>query len=352
VVMATSQSSYYLHRLLNVIEATPGDELKSLLDAAVYDSVLPSDVTKLPQSEAIANYVGLNLLMRCAQDANCAARFPDSNPIRTLTDLRLEYDNPSNTSCLRKIGLTPVQFASQLGNMLSVPTMNLVPAAIFRLKRCSDNDVRSFRDHWLHETANQPLEERFGISIIAEYINDFSELWFVPGSATTASEGVSKSGCGWLLGVADSALFGTSARAFSAEGCVRKEQAAGAFSYPTDEFYLKYPSTKIPLLLMNGDFDPFIAMPWAKHSYTRLLHAGSTKVEFIEVPNSGHTPSMNSPTSYGGNCGLDLALSFAVSPTHTPELSCLPKILPHNFDGVREMNLKMFGYSDAWDDIM
>jgi len=85
--MGTSQSSYYTQRLLLIAE--PG-----LLDGAILDSVLPSDVSKIPQSEAIANHVGLDLMTRCAQDPNCASHFPQSNPIRTLYELRLDYDNP------------------------------------------------------------------------------------------------------------------------------------------------------------------------------------------------------------------------------------------------------------------
>lgn len=349
VVLGSSQSSYYLHRMLAVLESEK-EAQKSLIDAAIYDSVLPSDVTKLPQSEAIANYAGLNLITRCAQDSNCAAHFPDSNPMRTLYDLRLEYENPTNGSCLRTIGITPSQFSLHLGNMIAAQSMYLIPAVIARLRRCEDRDVAALKDHWMHETAPQPLEERSGASVIAEYINDFSELWFVPGSATAAADSVAKNGCGWMKGVADAALFGTPARSFSSEGCERKEQAAGAFTFPTDQFYLKYPKTNIPLLLMNGEFDPFVAMPWAKHASTKLIHSGSSKVQFIEVPNTAHTPLTSSATSYGGNCGLDLALSFAMSPTNIPEFGCLTQILPRGFDGQHDLNLRIFGVPDAWDD--
>jgi len=232
--------------------------------------------------------------------------------------------------------------------MLFAPALSLLPAVVFRASRCSDSDLAALQNTWMKVTAPQPTEGRPGISVVAEFINDFSELWFVPDSYVEGAEAVSNYGCGWMRGIADAALFGSVLRTFSSDGCYRRAQSGDLFQFTPDQYWLQYPSVDIPVLLMNSEFDQTIPHSWARHAETGFSRRGSTKATLVQVPRSGHTPTGNSPTTYGGVCGIDMAASFVML-NGSPVTACLDQILPLNFNGSAPYLTTFYlGTTDAW----
>lgn len=121
--------------------------------------------------------------------------------------------------------------------------MQLLPALIFRINRCNEEDQRVLK-HFL--TVTQPPDEDGapGFSILVELNNNLAELW----SPLDPKE--NQPSCEYLQGMASNTFAATHVM----PNIYCPIQQTGILGYPTDPYYRKYPTrkTKLPVLLLHG----------------------------------------------------------------------------------------------------
>ena len=106
------------------------------------------------------------------------------------------------------------------------------------------------------------------------------------------------------------------------------------------------------MLAMNGQLDQAVPVAWARHS-ARKYQAVNPNFHYVEMPNTAHVPSTQSPVPGSPtSCGFSLIVSFLLSPTHTPDTSCVPLVEPVDFagttPGVQAAAKQYFGTTDLW----
>jgi hypothetical protein len=79
----------------------------------------------------------------------------------------------------------------------------------------------------------------------------------------------------------------------------------------------------IPTLIYAGTFDPASPPVYGKFVAAQLSHS-----YFYEFPTMGHFS-----WEYGRDCPKQIALGFLNDPTHAPDTSCIPNMLPLTFSG-------------------
>lgn len=109
ILMGSSQGTYLLQRYLLVTENP------EQVDAVIFDSILPSDITRLIHGDKDLNYIFLDLFMRCAQDQqNCAKYFEDENPLRALYSYKMNEDLLDQSSCLYLLNTSTIELANKV----------------------------------------------------------------------------------------------------------------------------------------------------------------------------------------------------------------------------------------------
>jgi pimeloyl-ACP methyl ester carboxylesterase len=104
ILMGSSQGTYLLQRYLHLIEN------EKQIDGIILDSVVPTDFNDLIKYDKYADYVFLDLFLRCAQDKEgCANKFEDQNPLRALYTYKINEDIQGNLSCLSLLNTNTIE---------------------------------------------------------------------------------------------------------------------------------------------------------------------------------------------------------------------------------------------------
>lgn len=127
--------------------------------------------------------------------------------------------------------------------------MQLLPALIFRINRCNDNDQRVLK-HFLNVTQPPQEDAVEGLSVLVELNNNLAELW----SPLNSSKENDPS-CEYLKGISTNTFASTHVM----PDIYCPIQQTGILGYPTDEFFRKSLTrkTQLPVLLLHGKAQQF-----------------------------------------------------------------------------------------------
>lgn len=266
---------------------------------------------------------GAAYLEACANDAFCAGKLgsdPEATMRRVMDDIAGE--------CPEAIaaGLDRATLRSYFGaNMLAGWHERVVALAIiYRIDRCNAEDIAAleyfaanFSDP-LDGLRNDPL---FSAALGAHV--GLSDLWEPPFPT---------------LEQAEAEIAGA---LFAIGGTTRLQLADTWPAYPEDEYADVFADTEVPILLINGEFDPAStteqAMPVGEHFDGPDQH-------FVMIPGGSH--AWTSPTTEGYGCAINIFYNFMQSPTDPP-LDCVPIIEPLDFSGAQTASL--LGALDLWE---
>jgi pimeloyl-ACP methyl ester carboxylesterase len=202
----------------------------------------------------------------------------------------------------------------------------LIPAILARLERCNAADVAAlgYLAALLAAPVEPSINDRLASSVLGTHIGT-NEFW--PGGAPPLED---------LEAIDEAAMFsfGTAPR-----------QAARLATWPhvaVDEHAGVYPDTTLPVLIINGEFDP--ATPQAD-AHEVATHYTRANQRLIVGPDATH--AFASPTASGGWCFLALMVAFAEAPT-AADLPCAADMLPMDFHGTPAIAAYL-GTTDLWD---
>ncbi|CAF4070708.1 unnamed protein product [Adineta steineri] len=338
ILMGSSQGTYLLQRYLHVTQES------EQVDAVIFDSVLPPDTTRLVYGDKYLNYIFLDLFTRCSQDQQgCAKYFEDNNPLRALYTYKMNEDFFDNSSCLYLLKTNTTELANKMSFILFPEAMQLLPALIYRINRCNQDDQNVLKN-FLNVTQPPEQDGAIGYSILVELNNNLAELW----SPLNLEE--KNPTCEYLKGISSNTF--TSTNVMPDIYCeIEKTKILG---YPTDQYYRKYPTkkTNIPMLLLHGDMDQALPLSIPRNFFKQYSMINPNFI-YIEMPRTGHTALGGSPmVDEEGTCGWNIAVSFMLSPTFEPDRSCLKKISPIDFAGTttkaKQIAIQYFGTDNIW----
>lgn len=119
--------------------------------------------------------------------------------------------------------------------------------------------------------------------------------------------------------------------------------------YEHDEYFGKWPVSRIPILAMSGTLDAAAPISQAELAGVEFNAPHQT---FVSVPWSPHGVVFFAPVKTPGapTCGVQMLASFVKDPKATPDTTCLDDLVPVDFSGGESALVEqLFGTSDAWE---
>jgi pimeloyl-ACP methyl ester carboxylesterase len=136
--------------------------------------------------------------------------------------------------------------------------------------------------------------------------------------------------------------------------CPRTSVSIGALydvwpRYAHDQYFGKWPTSRIPILAMSGTLDS--AAPIAQAELARAEFDAAHQT-FVPVPWSPHGVVLFAPVKTPGapTCGVQMLASFVKNPKAAPDTSCLNDLVPVDFSGGEATLVQqLFGTNDPWE---
>ncbi len=317
-VYGVSYGTYWLQRYLQVAptQAT----------GVVLDSILSPGELFSSKFDEQADPVAQRLAELCKEDAACSASMgPD--PWAKIVAAKAKLDSGH---CAES-GLTAADRILFTNFLRPRPTMAYALAVWHRLDRCNETDVAALKRMRTRLPFGGGPNDRLSSAIVNANVI-FSELWESPAPALST-----------IQQREDAVVFPAGAAHLATEYDAWPK-------YPRDEFVGRYPTTTIPVLLLNGTLDSQTPIEAAERTKTHYTAEHQT---LVTIPNANHgvihqSPMATAPGAPQRACGFEIIVSFFENPTAPPDTSCLGSLAAVPFAPPSEELDFFFGTSDLW----
>jgi pimeloyl-ACP methyl ester carboxylesterase len=319
-----SYGSYWAQRYLAVAPAQA--------DGVIIEGIAPVDTT-LILSEPYTDSAAQELFARCGADDLCSG-YLGSEPWAFLAETLERMDKEGHcTSSGLTSSLVGTIFAYL---MYSRSGMAVMPAATYRLDRCSQADEAALVNLYYALFGDGGSWDIAAYSILLQHHVMFSEMWDHPDF-----DGVDLSA--WYDELYDEALV------TKGYGHSKLEVYEQWPRYSDETWDDRWPETEVPMLMLQGELDP--VTPYALAQGVTQHYTGANQ-HWVSFEHSAHSATFDSPVSTDGSedaCGLQLALGFLADPTASPDTGCVAQTLPVDFDPGQAYAEHYFGTESLWD---
>jgi pimeloyl-ACP methyl ester carboxylesterase len=204
----------------------------------------------------------------------------------------------------------------------------LLAAAAYRALRCNAADQQWLKTVFAYVPGQGPWTY-WGFSNVVSFNITLSELW--PSNPSLAD----------LLAQEKTMLV--------VDGSPPSWAAAAPYwpTYPHDAYYGSWPSSTVPILVLQGTLDP-------KTPYGALVKSHySGPTYYVELPKAAHgaledenAPMVDATTC---GCGRQVMQSFIADPTKAPDTSCIAGMAPLDWGNPPAWWLARVGITDLWE---
>ncbi|MEL6349999.1 MAG: alpha/beta fold hydrolase [Myxococcota bacterium] len=267
------------------------------------------------------DFIARQVLALCDADQDCADRFADEPEV--VADAAL---SSLDTGRCAALDMTTAEAGQLLGQMLRrAETRDLIPAAVFRLDRCTAQDIARLQ----HLNAQVPRvlgqlpitegNTGQGASVAAFHHFAHAELWEPkPETSPPISMGIN-------------AQLAQSASAWPGYPLEREDWLFEYHEWPDS-----------PTLLLTGALDPLGGVIYA-WDHDNVMH--------IEMSTGAHQLIGGTPFASGSrDCARELVSEFLRTGALPNASECASNLDPLNFAGDPTVSERYFGTPDAWDD--
>ncbi len=322
VAYGASYGTYWINRALQLDP--------DAFDAVVLDGIVDAENADLSSIDAWHDEVTRAYLATCDDDSECAMRlggdavaFAESLLTRVAEG---HCPDLADTPEEAVVGLKVTMGALISGSQARVG----IPALLYRADRCEERDIEALGQLFTVVFGDAEAMPEAGLfSIVLAHHVTLSELWADP--PRTAEE---------LQAVADAALAHKNIGAqFGARQAIWP-------TYAPDAYHDMWAVTDVPLLMMNGTFDPQTRIETARNA--GVAYDGPSQT-FVEMPAVGHVTLTNSWIRPGMTCSLLLLDGFLRDPTAALDTSCVDQIDVLGFNPSMALVQALFGTDSLWD---
>jgi pimeloyl-ACP methyl ester carboxylesterase len=323
-VMGISYGTYWAHRILQIAPET--------FTGAILDGVCLGEDCRLDRVTDNVNDGLEEVLKACTKDATCTAKL-GPEPMETA---RAFFAAPGELCGLP--GDVRVTLTVQLARLDPL----LVPAFVYRTKRCNEGDARLVMK--LLDTIAMGAPGNAHASVKTTIAPPALPIWGTggPGFSDALGLHIHASEMTTLPVPSETELKNRGAARLMEYPLTSLDWVTSWPRYAHDEFVNNWATIKKPLLLANGAFDlqtPISTMRRVAPRFEPSL------VQTVEHPTAGHGMLFSS------QCGYSMFRQFLKEPTKKIDATCLEKESTPNFNGEPSHALALFGTKDVWDGI-
>jgi pimeloyl-ACP methyl ester carboxylesterase len=299
------------------------------VDGVVLDSIVAPGAQLISNLDTQIDPVARDLAALCDADPLCAAKLGPASWDR-LSAVIAQLDNAA--FCPAFSGRDALRQRSTL--LLGHPVFRThLFSLAYRLERCAQEDV-AVVEHYLGALQNMlqlpPGELRMS-PVLSNHVT-LSELWPEPPPSAQELE----------------------ERCANQVFCPGVSASIGALfdlwpRYSHDEYVGRWPTSRTPILALNGALDTQTPLANAERAAVELTARDQT---FVAVPGSPHGVLFSSQVKSPGapTCGIQMLISFVSDPQAAPDTTCLNDLVPVDFSGGDPVLLQqLFGTSDPWE---
>ncbi|MBX3191827.1 MAG: alpha/beta fold hydrolase [Labilithrix sp.] len=321
-VYGVSYGTYLAQRYLQIFPTQP--------TAVTLDGVCQAGLCSYMKIGYWFDRIGKKYLGECAANASCAEKL-GPNPIATVKEALAIADAGT---CPGIAGVDAAALRQLFSYFIaSFDLRVLIPSTAYRIVRCSPDDAAAL-EHMTAALSRAPggpfapagelSSEVLGLHIA------FSELEEDPPALSADLEALF-----------DDPVFTTF------DATVRDVWESWP-RYPHDEWVGKYPSSNVPILMLNGTLDPQTPQEFAEQI---APHYAMPAQSLVLLPRAAHCTLTQSPTStWPGTetCGMNVWRQFLAAPAAALDTSCRDRILTHDFAGSPSIAQYFYGEPSLW----
>ncbi len=325
-VYGVSYGTYWAHRYLHLFP--------DQANGVVLDSICSPGQCQLPM-DFTRNHdrIGGLLLEACGNDPLCSSKLGTGMaPVTLARDVMTRYRAGTHCPDVRAI-FPPLRMSNLLGSLTqSNVNRGLVPPVLYRLNRCSAEDVQAFRvlDNTIGRPPMPNEADRQGSTLLYAVVAR-AELWDEP--APTVAE--------------YTAFLDTMTITVSPS-----PEAYGAFlaynSYARDGYWGQFATTSVPLLMLNGTMDPQTSLLESNPTGQHFTGPHQTYVVVDRAPHAVLFSSRYEEDPFL-TCGWDLFEQFVRDPTATLDVSCATMVEPFRFTFDPAVARSIFNTNDLYE---
>ncbi|OWZ11605.1 Serine protease [Phytophthora megakarya] len=369
IVYGVSYGTMFAERLMHL---SPPEVTGYVLDGVSTMTAAPADkFAYFSNWDIDFGEVSDVFLALCEEDSDCNARFQPNGLNNTLESLIEQFDNDPNSTCAALVngtqGLdTPTPsfgLRSALGSaLMSSYTRSLIPPVVYRLQRCSPDDVEVLTQFFTAtvETKNAKTQDNAYQSMLLYNLIVYSEGWESPLPTTSDLKSrfinakMSDSGGVYTVSPQYCAFSKEKSRGCD-EFSVGNYEANGIV-YKRDQYWNKTATlpSQTSVLLLSGKLD---GQTPNKHAETLLHSLKSEKKELVVFDYASHgavaTTQMIAGDMSSETCGMKLLASYVRNGGDLEHLdkSCVDEMPGFNLTIPDDYLVYFLGTDDAYDGV-
>jgi pimeloyl-ACP methyl ester carboxylesterase len=300
-------------------------------DGVVLDSICsPGECRFGLRYDQMFDETGRRLMALCGKDPECRARLGD-DPAQFLSDLYAKLDDGH----CPEIGLDRAGLRELLAVLLMyVGIRDYIPALVYRVDRCEQKDIAALDALW---SALQELsggDAGYGSAVLGTHIG-LSE--FMEDPAPTVAEAEAN-----VQGLLFSPDVGPEMTPLYQDWP----------RYTADKYVGAFADADIPLLMLDGEWDPQTPTVVAKPTTDHFTGPHQT---YVQMPWSAHTVLTQSPVDSvlkEVTCGMLIMTQFLTAPKSVLDTSCTARVAGIDLEGPDQRITEwLLGQSDTWDNV-
>jgi|GEM_PF-528227 len=323
-VYGLGYGTYLAHRYAQIYEKQPS--------GVILDSIMTPDYYFMDISDRRTEAALHGIFDACAQDVVCSSKL-GTNPwlyARNTFEAFVE----GHCSALADAGVTPDAFKRMVYALgLYRDTSVHLPAMFYRLSRCDCADVRALYLAYMMMVDNAQVTDVDRLASPAlGYTIAISELLSYEHESSVDLQKL------------DDTLLTSLQTGYT---IVRAKELGWPYS-TTDEYYHKWASRDIPMLMLQGSRDIRTTPDVGNITGD---HLDGAHQYWVTVPNAGHGVIANSPVQNFAepDCGAQIMLSWMQNPMQNPDTTCLADLKPYSFAGDSSVVTNLHATTDLYD---
>ncbi|KAL3658685.1 hypothetical protein V7S43_016321 [Phytophthora oleae] len=338
-------ASYGTMFAVRLMQLAPPDVAGYILEGISYTPGAPADKFYYSSNwDVHFGKVADAFMDLCESDRECKARFRPKSLSDTLQGLIEQLDNKPNSTCAELVYRTgnpsdsPPSFAlrSVLGDALMDPDLRtLIPPVVYRLQRCSPEDVDVLTHFFTSVNADSQTESQDSAlqSTLLNYLTVYSEMMEKPQG-------------GVYLTAPQYCAFSKEKSAICDELNVGTYDA-NPIAYKRDQYWNKTATipSKGSVLMLSGKLDPQIPNKYAKALLDALHGEEKELVSFKYASHNGD--------AWSNECGMKLIVSYVRNggDLKAMDRSCLDESPAFNLTTPEYFTSTFLGTDDVYDGV-